>query len=120
MLPLGVVICEHTAFLYLGLFYNKFDQTRFVQSIILLMYKNILHDLNLPSKFLQHSDLNGDLFVCRPNCNTILSLHSSKLKRQSVCASANTLKLSFKLVTVLWYLNIILSASLIALSITIK
>ena len=82
------------------------------------MYKNILHDLNLPSKFLQHSDLNGDLFVCRPN--TILSLHSSKLKRQSVCASANTLKLSFKLVAVLWYLNIILSASLIALSITIK
>ena len=36
---------------------NNLVQTRHIQSIILLMYKNILYDLDLPSEFPQHSEL---------------------------------------------------------------
>ena len=73
MPPSEIVICDHTllkmnnnlplqltpAFLYLGCFYNNFDQTRHIQSMTLVMYTNIFYGVDLPSEFPQHSELKG-------------------------------------------------------------
>ena len=111
MPTLEVIICEHThlfkmnnnlllqftythpAFLYLGCFYNKYVQTRYIQSMILLMYNNIIYDLDIPSEFPQHSELNG--FFCVRNA----SVH----RKKTICVPVkyNYQNLVFKLVTVL-------------------
>ena len=54
------------------------------------MYKNRLYDLDLPSEFPQHSELNGGLFAHIRIANIHLPL---RYKRQSVCQS-NISKLS--------------------------
>ena len=61
--------------------------------MILLMYNNIIYDLDIPSEFPQHSELNG--FFCVRNA----SVH--RKKTISVPVKYNYQNLVFKLVAVL-------------------
>ena len=77
-----IAVCNITAppppFAFLGYFYNNFVQTRHIQSKLLLMYKNISYDVDLPSEFPQHSEFNKYLIVRNA------SLHRT---RGNLCAS---------------------------------
>ena len=68
------------ASLYLGCFCNDIVQTRRIKSKLLLMYINVSYDVDLPSEFPKHSELNG--------------IKPTSYKRQSLCQS-NLSKLSF-------------------------
>ena len=63
------------------------------------MYKNMLYDLDLPSEFPQHSELNGGLFVRNANINrTMGNLYVRQTYQSEAC----------KLVSVFEYFNYIL------------